>query len=405
MKTFKFYTLGCKVNQYDTQSIKERFLRQGYIEATSLGKVDICLINTCSVTSSADQKSRGLIRRCIKNNPSANVIVTGCLIKKDYSSIAGIKGVNLIVSRSFFPEGITDFSGHARAFLKIQDGCDNFCSYCKVPLIRGRSRSKPLKEIVKEARDLTRNGFKEIVLSGICLGHYGKDLSPKTNLVKAIEEIENIEGLIRIRLSSIEATDLSEELILKIKNSKKLCRHLHIPLQSADNQVLKDMHRSYCRDDYLALVKKIKEFIPDIAITTDCLVGFPSESESKFLNTLDAIKEIVPLKVHIFPYSKREGTVASSNFSQLLSNKVIKERLRRMQKSAFLCRDAYMKKFLNKRMDVLVESRIKSSLFFWEGYTSNYLRVRIESKQDLGNQLICVKLKKAAKDYIIGAVC
>jgi len=405
MKTFKFYTLGCKVNQYDTQSIKERLLKQGYIEATGSAKAGICLINTCSVTSSADQKSRGLIRRCIKDNPSSEVIVTGCLIKKDYLSVAEIKGVDLIVSRSFFPENITNFSGHTRAFLKIQDGCDNFCSYCKVPLIRGRSRSKPLKQIVNEAKELARNGFKEIVLSGICLGHYGKDLSRGTNLVKAIEKMEDIEGLLRIRLSSIEASDINDELILKIRNSRKLCRHLHIPLQSGDDQVLKDMHRRYCRDGYLAVVKKIKRLIPDMAITTDCLVGFPSEGKNQFLNTLDAIKEISPLKVHIFPYSERDGTVASRNFRHLLPNMVIKERLQRMQKLAFLCRSAYMAQFLDRKMDVLVEARPKNNPFFWEGYTSNYLRVRIKSRQDLGNQLIRVRLIRAMKDYIIGVTC
>jgi threonylcarbamoyladenosine tRNA methylthiotransferase MtaB len=404
MKTIKFYTLGCKVNQYDTQCIKERFLSQGFKECADLNEAGICLINTCSVTSSADQKSRSLIRQCIKGNPLARIIVTGCLVRKDYLSLSEIPVIDLIVSRAFFPEGISSFSGRTRAFLKIQEGCNNFCVYCKVPLIRGRSRSKPLERIIAEAQELAKNGFKEIVLSGICLGSYGRDLSPRANLVEAIEVIEKIDGLWRIRLSSIEARDISRELIAKIASSQKLCWHLHIPLQSGDDRVLKDMHRGYSREDYLSLIKRIRDEIPDIAITTDCLIGFPTENESRFQNTLEAIRKILPLKVHIFPYSRREGTAAARDFHHQLKPGVVKERFYRLKKEAAFLSLAYQRRFLDRDLAVLIEARPKDDSCFWEGHSSNYLKVRVKSKKNLNNQLIPVRLRKIYKDYILGVI-
>ncbi len=387
MKTIKFYTLGCKANQYDTQSIRERFLEHGFREIGNGRRADICVINTCTVTACADQKSKGIIRHCIKANPKARVVVTGCLVQKDAVSLSRIKGIDLIVSKSFFPERISNFFAHTRAFLKIQDGCDNFCSYCKVPLVRGASRSRPLNQIIREAEDLAKNGFQEIVLSGICLGAYGKDLLPKIDLVTAIEAMERIDGLLRIRLSSIEVRDISEELINKIAESRKLCRHLHIPLQSGADEILKKMRRNYCRNDYLYLIRKIKMRIPGIAITTDCLVGFPGENEDYFQNTLDLLKEILPLKVHIFPYSKREGTLAKRDFKDTANPAIIKERLLRLKAIASVCALSYKKQFLHKKAKVLIEGRAKDDPVFWEGYTDNYLKVRIKTRQNLKNFL------------------
>ncbi|MFA5287590.1 MAG: radical SAM protein, partial [Candidatus Omnitrophota bacterium] len=237
MPTIKFRTLGCKVNQYDTQSIRERFLGYGFREVKKNEKADVYLINTCTVTSSADQKSCAVIRNCVRENPKAKVMITGCMVKNDRYSLAKIKGISLIISRSFFGEGVTDFYGHTRAFLKIQDGCDNFCSYCKVPLVRGRSRSRPLAEIIKEGEALTSKGFKEIVLTGICLGSYGRGMGKNMDLVRVITELEKIKGLSRIRLSSIEAGDVADKLINKMAKSKKICPHLHIPIQSGDNEI------------------------------------------------------------------------------------------------------------------------------------------------------------------------
>ena len=290
MKTFKICTLGCKVNQYEAQAIRERFLNHGFKEALAGKKADNYIINTCTVTANADKQSLALIRNCNRQNPKAKIIVTGCLAQKDSDSLRGLKGVDFIISKKFFTSGVTDFSGHTRAFLKIQDGCNNFCSYCKVPLVRGVSKSRPLEEIVREARQLVKNGFKEIVVTGICLGSYGKDLSPKIRLAQALKSLDDIDGLPRIRISSIEPNDVSAELIERIAGSGKICRHLHIPLQSGDDEILRRMHRHYNRLDYLKLIERLKVCMPDIAISTDVMVGFPGENEIHFKNTLDKVK-------------------------------------------------------------------------------------------------------------------
>jgi threonylcarbamoyladenosine tRNA methylthiotransferase MtaB len=403
MKTVKFYTLGCKVNQYDTQSIRERFLHCGFKENYNGKRADVYVINTCTVTSVADRKSRDIIRRCVKENSKGRVIVTGCLADSGDNSLSAIKGIDYVIGKRFFPEGISEFSSHTRAFLKIQDGCDNFCSYCKVPLVRGRSRSRELHEVIHEAGRLAKNGYKEIVLSGICLGAYGKDLKPKSNLVKIIEALENIDGILRIRLSSIEAGDVSDELINKMAKSIKLCRHLHIPIQSGDDEILKKMQRKYSRKGYLALIRKIKKQIPGIAITTDCLVGFPGENDSQFKNTADLVKKIIPLRTHIFPYSKREGTRACES-QDLTSLAKIRQRTESLRRIASLCSRNYKSEFIGETADVLFEGRSKRKPDCWEGYAGNYIPVLVRSKKSLKNKLLRVKLKKLDEDFIIGCL-
>ena len=420
MKTVKFYTLGCKVNQYDTQSIREGFLDAGFNEIDNGSGADIYIINTCTVTQRADSESLSLIRKARRQNPKAKIIVTGCLAELDKDKIKEQGGVSLIVRNrdkgritellkyknkpseinghnEINDKGITNFSGHTRAFLKIQDGCNNFCSYCKVSFVRGPSRSKPLKAIIKEARKLAENNFKEIVLSGICLGAYGKDFPDRVNLTKVIGELENIEGLLRIRLSSIEAGDVSEELIKKMAESEKLCPHLHIPIQSGDSGILKKMNRRYTRKDYINLIGKIRKGIPGIAITTDVLVGFPGETENNFRNTLSLIKEIQPLRTHIFPYSKREGTIAA-DFKESINPVIIRERIDILRDAARGCALEYKRQFLNKKMQVLVEERTRESKSLWEGYADNYIKVVISSRLNLKNRLITVKFKKIVKD-------
>lgn len=411
MKTIKFYTLGCKVNQYETQNIREKFIAGGFKEIGSRSPADICVINTCTVTHKADSESVNFIRRANRENPSARIVVTGCLAGLDSAALKKLSGVSLIVKNKdknrlfglltgkgagmrISGEGISYFKNHTRAFLKIQDGCSNYCSYCKVPLVRGAPKSKPLDAIIREAKQLVRNNFKEIVLSGICLGLYGRDLSPRATLAQVIAALESVKGLLRIRLSSIEAGDVTDELIAKIAESKKLCRHLHIPVQSGDDTVLKKMNRRYTSGIYLALIKKLKKAIPGIAITTDVLVGFPAESEANFQNTLKLIRKIKPLKVHIFAYSERKGTAASVNFPEKLGPGIIKDRQLRLGALSILMAEKYALRFLNKSMPVLLEGRSRKNPLFWEGFTDNYLKVRIESCQDLKNRIIRVKLRK-----------
>ena len=404
-RTIKFYTLGCKVNQYDTQSIRHRFIQKGFIELHNGLGADICLINTCTVTSVADRKSRQLIRSISRENPRAKIIVTGCLAQKDVVSVAAIKGVDIIISKKFFPEGIDNFSKRTRAFLKIQDGCDNFCSYCKVPYVRGRPRSRSLSEIITEARSLAGAGFKEIVLCGICLGAYGKDKGLKSGLVEVIDNLERIDGLMRIRLSSIEPGDISDGLIEKISKSHKLCPHLHIPLQSGSDEILKKMNRNYSRNQYLELINKIRQSIPDIAITTDVLVGFPGEDKRSFEDTVDLIKRIAPLKVHIFPYSLREGTVAAREFKSAIPQSVLKQRIYFLKGIARKASFDYRKQFLNKHANVLIEEDSGKKDGFYKGWTDRYIKVFVESTMDFRNSLIRVKLLKISADAVIAKPC
>jgi threonylcarbamoyladenosine tRNA methylthiotransferase MtaB len=407
----KFYTLGCKVNQYETQEMRERFLEAGFIEAKGKQRADIYLVNTCTVTAKADKDSLYYIHRSRRENPRAKIIVTGCLAELDRKKILAQPGVSLvvpnsgknkIVSKLTKPrqkpeEGISTFEGHTRAFLKVQDGCDNSCSYCRVPLARGRSRSKPLVKIIREAVKLAEAGFKEIVLTGICLGSYGRDLLPRKSLVDAISALESIPGLSRIRLSSIEAGDVSEELIEKMASSSKLCPHLHIPIQSGDDGILKRMRRKYTRKVYLDLVKKIKKKIRRVAITTDVLVGFPGEDEAAFLNTIDLIKKILPLRCHIFPFSPRPATPAAG-FDNELSEPQLIDRLERLRGIAEKCSVSLRKRFLNKKLAVLVEGRSNPCPGCWEGHSANYIKVRVRSSKNLKNKEIPVLLKKVVKE-------
>lgn len=398
--TIKFLTLGCKVNQYDTQSIRERFLHKGFREILNGNPADIYLIDTCTVTAIADRKSRNIIQHCIKENPRAKVIVTGCLVENDARKLTDIKGIYFLVSKRFFPSGISNFCGHTRAFLKIQNGCNNSCSYCKVPRVRGASRSKPVNEIIQEANRLVKNGFKELVLCGICLGSFGKDLVPQENLIDVINAIERIDGLLRIRLSSIEASDIQVALLEKMSLSKKLCRHLHIPLQSGDDEILKKMNRKFSRQEYANLIKKIKAYVPEIAITTDVLVGFPSEADENFHNTVKIIQEIIPLRTHIFSYSRREGTPAAKNFKEKLDYKIIKARIDYLKGVAQACSFDYRRRFLNKNAQVLVEGNLKENKGWWQGHTDNYIKVQIKSGKNIRNQLVLARLKKINKDCI-----
>ncbi|MCM8797240.1 MAG: tRNA (N(6)-L-threonylcarbamoyladenosine(37)-C(2))-methylthiotransferase MtaB [Candidatus Omnitrophica bacterium] len=419
MKTVKFYTLGCKVNQYDTQLIREQFMRAGFRELEDSLPASVYVINSCTVTQRADSESLTLIRKARRENPKARILVTGCLteldgdmIKNTYPKATIVKNTNKKRILDYLPsfvtqknrsyqEGISFFRGHTRVFLKIQDGCDNHCSYCKVPLVRGTSRSRPLEKIIREAERLVSCGFKEIVLTGICLGSYGKDLSGKINLCTVIDNLEAIDGVLRIRLSSIEAGDISDGLIARISASRKLCPHLHIPLQSGDDEMLKKMNRRYTGAEYFSLIRKIRAKIPAIAITTDLLVGFPGETEKNFQNTISLLKKVKPLKTHIFSYSEREGTIASRIGDCNIPKFLIKERFLILKKITDELSRFYKKQFLGKKISVLIEGRSKTHPYYWEGYTDNYIKVFIDSEMDLGNKLVLAKAKTLNNDYLI----
>lgn len=412
MPSVKFFTLGCKANQYDTQVLREQFLRAGIVEAGATAAATICVVNTCTVTGRADAESLNLIRRARRENPAATVVATGCLTERDADKIRALGNRVRIVRAKDRPEILkllslsvhpqqpaqaltTFFSGHTRVFLKVQDGCDNHCSYCKVPLVRGRARSMPLLEAVRQAQALVAHGAKEIVLTGICLGSYGKDLAPVASLVDLLAALEKqVSGLTRLRLSSIEAKDISPALITRISRSRMICPHLHIPIQSGDTAILKKMNRRYTRRGYLALVRRIRRSIPGVAITTDCLVGFPGEEERHFRNTLKLVRQLEPLRVHIFPYSRRPGTAAAA-LDATIPPQVVRQRCDRMRRLAAECSRRYCRYFLGTTREVLCEEKVKGRPGYWCGYTDNYLKVRVKSRRNLRNQIVSVRLTKA----------
>ena len=425
----KLFTFGCKVNQYETQAIREQFLSAGYKEdadettdiypvrslATSrkvTASNGVYIINTCTVTARAHRQCLRLIRKLQHNNPRSRIIVTGCLVEKNAGDILQISDKIQIVpnqlkhrvidflnstcyvpcatcEKVFTPLTISAFKDHERAFVKIQDGCSNFCSYCKVPLVRGKSRSRNSSEIIEEVRRLINCGFKEIVLTGICLGDYHYR---NFDLADVLLYLEKIEGKFRLRLSSIEPQLVSDKL-LEVLNSPKVCAHLHIPLQSGDNTILKRMNRRYTQEGYLSLVARVKKKVKDLSLTTDILVGFPGEKEVNFRNTLHCLKEVLPLRTHIFPFSPRWGTEAF-DLQGRLQPQSIKERVGLVRKVAAQCSYKFRKRFLARQLTVLIESQPDKQTGSLCGYSENYIRVKVENAtgEDI-NKLVQVKVE------------
>jgi len=377
------------------------------MEAVHIDEADICIVNTCTVTSTSDSKSLRLIRKAVKR-PDQCVVATGCMMEGRDLDLSRLAGVRFIIKNKdkykipYLIDGIRDaecgiqdtkiscLKGHTRVFVKIQDGCDNACSYCKVRIARGCSRSRSIREILEESTALIRNGSKEIVLTGICLGAYGKDLSGGLNLSKLITAICKIGGDWRMRLSSIEPKDIGKGLIGELQSQKRLCRHLHIPFQSGDNTVLRKMNRPYTRSDYLNIVKRIKAAVPDIAISTDIMVGFPGETGKGFQHTLDFIKEVRPMRMHIFSFSKRKGTKAY-NYKDDVSSHVKKEREERLLHLARELSSEFIERSVDRGLEVLVEDK-RTKQGYLQGYTDTYIKVYIDGPDDLKGRLVRGKL-------------
>ncbi len=423
MRTVRFVTFGCKVNQYDTQQMRQAFIRGGFSDAPDAETASVCVVNTCTVTARADAESLAAIRRLRRENPRCLLLVTGCLAELDRRRIRGsdrrarifmngekARALDFATSRKspsapVRVQPLSSFAGRTRAFLKIQDGCDNFCSYCKVALVRGKPRSKPLAQVRAEARRLAQAGYQEIVLTGICLGKYGKDLRSGETLAAALAQLELIPGIKRIRLSSIEMSDVNEELIRRMRLSRKCCRHLHIPLQSGDDGVLRRMNRPYTAEEFCARIRRLRQALPAVSITTDCLVGFPGETQEAFLNSCAVIQEILPLKVHIFPYSRRERTKAAALHREEIKGHVLKERLEEMRRVSERCARAVCGSFLGTEQKVLFERPSSGRNGYWEGYSGNYLRVRVRSCRSLENKLRRVRLMRLEDDCIEAELC
>lgn len=418
----KAVTLGCKVNAYESEYILSSFKDRGY-EITN-DVADIYIVNTCSVTNTSDAKSRKVINRLIRENPNSIIVVMGCMIEanKDMeipgvSLIIGNKDKNKVVDLveaylkdkqtkkilydnfddTFEDMFITNMTSHTRAFVKIQDGCENFCSYCIIPYTRGKQRSKDPDLVIKEIETLVSNGYKEIVLTGIHTGHYGSDL--QTTFPDLLKRIVKINGLERLRISSIEITELNDEFFEVLKDNPIIVSHLHIPLQAGSDTVLQAMNRKYLTNYFESKVKKIREIRPDISLTTDVIVGFPGETEEEFQETLDFVSKIKFTKVHVFPYSRRKGTKADTMPNQIPEN-IKKERVKRLIALSNKLEKEYLDLFLNKEVEVLIEEEYPD---YSLGHTGNYLKVKV-LKPFKSNELIKVKIIKREDLMLIGEV-
>lgn len=416
------HTLGCKVNIYESEYIINILKENGYQIVDFDSKADIYIINTCTVTNTSDKKSEKMIKRARKQNKDAIIIAMGChaqikgdnidadiiIGNKDKSKIISlieeyqenknkIKRIYNLDNISFEDMYISSFNSHTRAFVKIQDGCDAFCSYCIIPYARGPIRSKDPKTVIKEITSLVENGYKEIILTGIHTGKYGKDIN--YTFEQLLKDIIKIKNLYRIRISSIEINELTDPILDLIKDNKIIAKHLHIPLQSGSDKILKLMDRKYDLKFYKDRIEKIRKMIKDVSITTDLIVGFPNEDEKDMEDTLKFIKEIKFTKIHTFPYSKREGTKAASMENQI-DETIKRKRVKTvLELSDQLEQDFYQSK-LNKTEEVIIEQTKDGKSY---GYTSNYIKVEIDSPLK-PNEVISVKINKVNNKKVTGKI-
>lgn len=418
------YTLGCKVNTYESEFILLKLTEAGYEIGNDDEICDVYIINTCTVTNTADIKSRKIINRFRRLNPKACLVALGCFVEdhpdedldidiyignKDKSKIVELLDQYFVNKEPIRRVGlekdkfedmfITDFKNRCRAFVKIQDGCENFCSYCVIPYVRGKCRSKDLNTVIKEVETLVSKGFKEIVLTGIHTGNYGVDLG--TNFALLLKELVKIQGLERLRISSIEIRELTSEVLEVIKNNQVIVDHLHVPLQAGSDKILKLMNRKYDLAFFEHKLEEIRAIRPNISITTDIIVGFPCEDEKDFKETIENAKKFNFSKIHVFPYSERLGTKAME-LDGHLDSAVKKRRARELLLVSKELEKRYARKFLNQELEVLFEE-VKDGLSI--GHTSNYLKVKV--KGEIKPNTIClVKVKTYLIDSLIGeAIC
>lgn len=422
---FSVITLGCKVNQYESDAIVQYLKNSGWFASQGEAQADWCIINTCTVTQKAAMQSRQAVRQAIRKNPAARIIVTGCYAQIDPDEIKKIRGVHAIIGhsekhkipemiisasetngqqpliivhdisleRNFMTTPVTAFGSRTRPFLKVQDGCNTFCSYCIVPYARGRSRSMPPKNVLKNIDNLQKSGYHEVVLTGVHLGAYGLDLTPKTDFFTLLNHIHKSCNIDRIRLSSVEPFELIRDIIKLVADSDRFCRHFHIPLQSGDDHILNKMNRPYTRSFFRDLVFLARELIPDAAIGVDTLIGFPGETDAAFENTYSLIKELPVTYLHVFPFSARDGTPAS-RYPQKVPSKIIKARCEKMRRLGSNKKLDFYQKMIGQTVKVLIEGGRNPSTGLFKGLTSNYIPVFTNSKYDLENSLIQVKIEK-----------
>lgn len=418
MKSIAFITLGCKVNMYDTEAMMELFAEKGYKIVDFDDFADIYIINTCTVTNFGDKKSRQMIRRARRKNPGAIVAAAGCYAQVAPDKVSAIEGINIVIGtkdrsriveiienykgpevlnavtdirgeKEFEPLKINKLANRTRAFIKIQEGCNRYCTYCIIPYARGPVRSRKPEEVISEVKTLAQNGFKEVVLTGIHVASYGTDLGNIT-LCDIIEKVHEAEGIERIRFSSVEPTIITDEFIERISKLPKVCDHYHLSLQSGCDRTLKAMNRRYTAEEYHTACEKLREAFPDVAITTDIIVGFPAESDEDFKESFAFAENVKLSKIHVFPYSPKEGTPAARMKEQVPPD-VKNRRSEEMLKLSNTLNRQFMSEFIGKEKEVLFERKEKG---YYEGHTTNYIKVLVKSGEDLTNRLIRVKLKE-----------
>lgn len=429
MKKVAFYTLGCKVNQYETEAMLELFEKEGYEKAETEDYADVYVINTCTVTHMSDRKSRQYIRRMKKKNPDAIIAVVGCYSQVSPEEILSIDEVNLVMGtndrkkiveevkkidasrkvstvddimkvKAFEEIEINKTNGKTRAFMKIQDGCDRYCSYCIIPYARGRVRSRDLESIVKEVENLASNGYKEVVLTGIHIASYGKDIKDSDiKLLDVIKQINDIEGIERIRLSSVEPILFTDEFVEAVSTMDKVCPHYHLSLQSGCDETLKRMKRRYTTEEYKAIVDRLRAAIPNVSITTDVIVGFPGETNEEFDKTYEFLKDIELTHMHVFKYSPRKGTPAATMENQVdpSTKHDRSEKLLQLNEENF---NKFGQKMLDKEFNVLFEQKVGDNKY--EGLTENYVKVIVESDNDISEQILKVKIKDVKNEFLEG---
>ncbi|OLP65532.1 Threonylcarbamoyladenosine tRNA methylthiotransferase MtaB [Bacillus pumilus] len=431
MGTVAFHTLGCKVNHYETEAIWQLFKEAGYERKDYESKADVYVINTCTVTNTGDKKSRQVIRRAIRHNPDGVICVTGCYAQTSPAEIMAIPGVDIVVgtqdrhkllgyieefrterqpingvgnimkARVFEELDVPAFTDRTRASLKIQEGCNNFCTFCIIPWARGLLRSRDPEEVINQAQQLVDAGYKEIVLTGIHTGGYGEDLKDY-DFAKLLKELdERVIGLKRIRISSIEASQITDEVIEVLDQSDKIVRHLHIPLQSGSNTVLKRMRRKYTMEFFAERLTKLKKALPGLAVTSDVIVGFPGETEEEFMETYNFVKDHQFSELHVFPYSKRTGTPAARMEDQVDEN-VKNERVHRLIALSDQLAKEYASAYEGDVLEIIPEESFKEKdgeHNLYVGYTDNYMKVVFEGSEEMIGRLVKVKITKAGYPY------
>lgn len=437
VKKVAFYTLGCKVNQYETEAMAEAFENAGYEQVDFDELADVYVINTCTVTGLSSRKSRQAIRKARQLNADAIVAAVGCYpqtAKEEVESLAEVDIIagtadriklpeyvdafvteklqrgkdkfssvgNIMKKRDFEDLKIERYKDRTRAFLKVQEGCSQFCSYCIIPYARGPIRSRPAEEVVDEVRKLVEAGFREVVLTGIHIASYGKDLG-KIRLLDLISQIHDVDGIDRIRIGSIEPTLLTPEFVSAAARMKKLCPHYHISLQSGCDETLARMNRRYTTAEYKNAVKLLRDQIPDVAVTTDVMVGFPGETDEEFEKTYEFLNDIQFSKMHVFKFSPRKGTPAAT-FADQIGGSVKEARSRRVIELSDRCARAFNNKFLGRKLPVLYEQEVKGSDGMYEGLTPNYIRVLSKGDNSLVGNIVETRLINMKDEYVIGDI-